>query len=108
MTASTVLEIQLLQLHQEQESSAGDIVNFGDQYEYRVISVSTNDLTIVRKEEPAYFVASDSSGLHAVITDGAQVRRRWRHYDLFDKAPGTSPYAQSVSGVLMTNYTLLY
>ena len=78
--------------------SAGDIVNFGDQYEYRVISVSTNDLTIVRKEEPAYFVASDSSGLHAVITDGAQVRRRWRHYDLFDKAPGTSPYAQANGG----------
>ena len=24
--------------------SAGDIVNFGDQYEYRVVSVSTNDL----------------------------------------------------------------
>jgi len=78
--------------------SAGDIVNFGDQYEYRVISVSTNDLTIVRKEEPAYFVASDSSGLHAVITNGAQVRRRWRHYDLFDKAPGTSPYAQANGG----------
>ena len=78
--------------------SAGDIVNFGDQYEYRVVSVATNDLTIVRKDEPAYFVASDSSGLHAVITDGAQVRRRWRHYDLFDKAPGTSPYAQANGG----------
>ena len=36
--------------------------------------------------------------LHAVITDGAQVRRRWRHYDLFDKAPGTSPYAQANGG----------
>ena len=23
--------------------SAGDIVNFGDQYEYRIVSVSTND-----------------------------------------------------------------
>ncbi len=78
--------------------TAGDIVNFGDQYEYRVVSVATNDLTIVRKDEPAYFVASDSSGLHAVITNGAQVRRRWRHYDLFDKAPGTSPYAQANGG----------
>ena len=78
--------------------SAGDIVNFGDQYEYRVISVATNDLTIVRKDEPQYFVASDSSGLHAVITNGAQVRRRWRHYDLFDKAPGTSPFAQANGG----------
>ena len=78
--------------------SAGDIVNFGDNYEYRVVSVATNDLTIVRKEEPQYFTASDSSGLHADPTNGAQVRRRWRHYDLFDKAPGTSPYAQANGG----------
>ena len=75
--------------------SAGDIVNFGDQYEYRVISVATNDLTIVRKEEPQHFVASDSSGLHATITNGAAVRRRWKYYDLFDKAPGTSPAASA-------------
>ena len=54
--------------------SVGDIVNFGDQYEYRVVNVATNDLTIVRKEEPQHFVASDSSGLHAVITNGAAVR----------------------------------
>ncbi len=79
--------------------SAGDIVNFGDQYEYRVISVATNDLTIVRKEEPQYFVASNSSGLHAALTNGAAVRRRWRYYDLFDKAPGTSPYAEARGGV---------
>ena len=78
--------------------SAGDIVNFGDQYEYRVISVSTNDLNIVRKEEPQYYTTSDSSGLHATITDGANVRRRWRYYDLFDKAPGTSPYATARGG----------
>ena len=78
--------------------SAGDIVNFGDQYEYRVISVATNDLTIVRKEEPQYFVASNSSGLHEALTNGAAVRRRWRYYDLFDKAPGTSPYAEARGG----------
>ena len=88
----------MLQLHQEQVFSAGDIVNFGDQYEYRVVSVSTNDLTIVRKEEPQHFGASDSSGLHATPTDGANVRRRWRYYDLFDKAPGTSPYATARGG----------
>ena len=79
--------------------SAGDIVNFGDQYEYRVVSVATNDLTIVRKEEPQHFVASDSSGLHATITNGAAVRRRWKYYDLFDKAPGTSPAASAKGGV---------
>jgi len=78
--------------------SVGDIVNFGDEYEYRVVSISTNDLNIVRKDEPQYFGVSDSSGLHAVITNGAAVRRRWRHYDLFDKAPGTSPFATSLGG----------
>ena len=79
--------------------TAGDIVNFGDNYEYRVISVATNDLNIVRKDEPQYFGTSDSSGLHAVPTNGADVRRRWKHYDLFDKAPGTSPYALANGGV---------
>ena len=72
--------------------SAGDIVNFGDEYEYRVVSVATNDLNIVRKDEPAYFGTSESSGLHQAPTNGAQVRRRWKYYDLFDKAQGTSPY----------------
>ena len=79
--------------------SAGDIVNFGDQYEYRVVSVATNDLNIVRKEEPQHFGTSDSSGLHAVPTNGAAVRRRWKYYDLFDKAPGTSPVAAAKGGV---------
>jgi len=78
--------------------SVGDIVNFGDNFEYRVVSISTNDLNIVRKDEPQYFGVSDSSGLHATITNGAAVRRRWRHYDLFDKAPGTSPFAQANGG----------
>jgi len=78
--------------------SAGDIVNFGDEYEYRVISVATNDLNIVRKEEPTYIGTSDSSGLQKTITNGANVRRRWRYYDLFNKAPGTSTYAQSRGG----------
>ena len=78
--------------------SAGDIVNFGDEYEYRVLSISTNDLTVIRKDEPQYFGASDSSGLHATITNGAAVRRRWRYYDLFAKAPGTSPFAQAQGG----------
>ena len=79
--------------------SAGDIVNFGDQFEYRVVSVATNDLNIVRKEEPAYYGTSESSGLHEAPTNGAQVRRRWKYYDLFNKAPGTSPFAQAKSGV---------
>ena len=78
--------------------SAGDIVNFGDEYEYRVISVATNDLNIVRKEEPTYIGTSDSSGLQKTITNGANVRRRWTYYDLFNKAPGTSTYALTRGG----------
>ena len=78
---------------------AGDIVNFGDEYEYRVVSVATNDLSIVRKEEPSYYSTTNSSGLHKEITGTPDVRRRWRYYDIFDKAPGTSPYAQARGGV---------
>ena len=76
----------------------GDIVNFGGEYEYRVVGKATNDLSIVRKEEPAFYTTSNSSGLHEAPTNGAQVRRRWRHYELFDKAPGTSPFAQARGG----------
>jgi hypothetical protein len=79
--------------------SAGDIVNFGDEYEYRVVSVATNDLSIVRKEEPSYYGTTNSSGLQSAITGTPAVRRRWRYYDIFDKAPGTSPYAQARGGV---------
>jgi hypothetical protein len=78
---------------------AGDIVNFGDEYEYRVVSISTNDLSIVRREEPSYYGTTNSSGLHKAITGTPAVRRRWRYYDIFDKAPGTSPYAQARGGV---------
>jgi len=97
--ASTTVGDTVVSVTSSTGISAGDIVNFGDEYEYRVISISTNDLNIVRKDEPQYFGTSDSSGLHATITNGANVRRRWRYYDLFDKAPGTSPYAKARSGV---------
>jgi phage tail sheath protein FI len=76
----------------------GDIINFGDNYYYKVISKSTNDITIKRKDEPEYFTASDSSGLFAALTDAATVTRYWEFYDLVDKAPGTSPYATSKGG----------
>jgi len=78
--------------------NVGDIINFGDNYNYKVLSKSTNDITIKRKDEPEYFGASDSSGLFAALTDGATVTRYWEFYDLVDKAPGTSPYATSVGG----------
>jgi phage tail sheath protein FI len=78
--------------------NVGDIINFGDNYNYKVLSKSTNDITIKRKDEPEYFTASDSSGLFAALTDGATVTRYWEFYDLVNKAPGTSPYATSKGG----------
>ena len=78
--------------------NAGDIINFGDNYYYKVISKSTNDITIKRKDEPEYFTASDSSGLFAALTDGATVTRYWEFYDLVNKAPGTSPYVTQQGG----------
>ena len=80
--------------------AVGDIVNFGESggYEYRVVGISTNDISFVRKEEPGYFGTSDSAGLHSVPTNGQNIRRRWQHYDLVAGAPGTSPYASSRGG----------
>ena len=69
--------------------SAGDIVNFGYQYEYRVVSVSTNDLNIVRKEGSQHFVVFRFFRSSCSTSTWCGVRRRWKHYDLFDKA-GTS------------------
>ena len=78
--------------------NVGDIINFGDNYNYKVLSKSTNDITIKRKDEPEYFTASDSSGLFAALTDGATVTRYWEFYDLVNKAPGTSPYVTQQGG----------
>jgi len=73
--------------------NVGDIVNFSEDagYEYRVTAISTNDLTIVRKE-------SGQGGLHTAVADGSSVRRRWRYYDLVSGAPGTSTYVSERSG----------
>ena len=78
--------------------NVGDIINFGDNYNYKVLSKSTNDITIKRKDEPEHFTASDSSGLFAALTDGATVTRYWEFYDLVSKAPGTSPYVTQAGG----------
>jgi phage tail sheath protein FI len=78
--------------------NVGDIINFGDNYNYKVLSKSTNDITIKRKDEPEHFTASDSSGLFAALTDGATVTRYWEFYDLVSKAPGTSPFVTQAGG----------
>ena len=76
-------------------SSAGfnvhDIVNFGETlgFEYQVTAVDTGaaTITVKLKDDPV------AAGLQNEIASGTSVRRRWRFYDLFDAAPGTSDFA---------------
>jgi len=55
--------------------------------EYEITAINTHDLTVRLKDDP------NGSGVKAVIPDNTFIRRRWAFYDLFDSAPGTSPYA---------------
>jgi hypothetical protein len=62
--------------------------NTGDEgNEYEITAISTNDLTVRLKDDP------NGSGVKAIIPDNSFIRRRWRFYDLFDGAPGTSDWA---------------
>ena len=47
--------------------------DYDDGQEYEVTAVATNDLTIKRR--------TGSGGLTRIITNGANVRRRWKYYD---------------------------
>ena len=69
--------------------NVGDIVHFGeaDGQQYEVTAISGADLTIRQLDNP------NGGGLKSALTSGQAVRRRWKYYDLFDSAPGTSPYA---------------
>jgi hypothetical protein len=78
----------------------GDIINFSttaatsdynDGHEYRVTAKATNLITIVRHP-------SGTGGLQRTLTNGCNIRRRWRFYDQVAGAPGTSPYATSKGG----------
>ena len=59
----------------------------GIEYEVTAINTSTNVLTIRKKDDP------NGAGLAAAVADNSFIRRRWRFADLFDRGPGTSPYA---------------
>ena len=69
--------------------NVSDIVNFGEVFEYEVTSRNTtsNEIVIKLLDDP------NGAGLQSQITSGTSIRRRWRFYDLFDGAPGTSSYA---------------
>ena len=80
--------------------NVGDIISFSttaatndydDGHQYRITNIATHDLTIVQKD-------SGSGGLLTTITNGANVRRRWRYYDSVGTGPGTSPFVSARSG----------
>ena len=69
--------------------SVGDIVHFqeADGQEYEVTAINTDNLTIKQLDNP------NGGGLKTALSAATNVRRRWRFYDLFDGAPGTSAWA---------------
>ena len=71
------------------EFGVGDIVHFQetDGSEYEVTAVDSATVTIKLLDDP------NGAGLQSTISSGTTVRRRWRFYDLFDGAPGTSDFA---------------
>ena len=58
-----------------------------NEYEVTAIDTSDNDLTIRLKDDP------NGAGLQNVIPDNSFIKRRWKFYDLFDGAPGTSQWS---------------
>ena len=50
-------------------------------------NATTNVITVKLKDDP------NGQGLQNAVSSGTNVRRRWRWYDLFDGAPGTSAWA---------------
>ena len=79
---------------------AGDIISFFDasksEYydngqQYEIVSISSNALTIRQLDN------INGGGLKSEIPASTQIRRRWRFYDLFNAAPGTSDYAKGIN-----------
>jgi len=71
--------------------TVGDIVHFqeADGSQYEVTAVSTDNLTIRQLDNP------NGGGLKSALAAATNVRRRWKFYDLFDAAPGTSTWGTS-------------
>ena len=89
--------------------SVGDLVNFGetDGHEYEVTAVNdsgSSDTIVIKLKDNV-----NGEGLQSTISSGTNIRRRWRFYDLFDAAPGTSDYAtQNDRGTLDEIHIVVY
>ena len=81
----------IISVTDESVFNVGDIVNFGEtgniEYETTAISSTNSTITIKLLDDV------NGGGLQNAIASGTNIRRRWRFYDLFDGAPGTSSYA---------------
>ena len=71
--------------------AVGDIIYLQetDGQQYEVTAIATDDLTIRQLDNP------NGGGLKTAMSGGEAIRRRWKFYDLFDAAPGTSTWAAS-------------
>ena len=57
------------------------------EYEVTAVNTTSNVITLRLKDNP------DGVGFQTAIPDNSLVLRRWKFYDLFTSAPGTSAYA---------------
>ena len=58
-----------------------------NEYEVTAINTTTNVLTVRLKDDP------NGAGVQNIIPDNSYIKRRWKFYDLFDGAPGTSQWS---------------
>ncbi len=74
----------------------GDIITFaGHSQKYKVLTVpTTTSITFETIGTPT------KTGLVSTVADGAAIDRYWKHYSLFDKAPGTSANAAKANATL--------
>ena len=69
------------------DSAGSTPVDEYNEYEVTAIDTSSNVLTVRLKDDP------NGAGLQNIIPDNSYIKRRWKFYDLFDAAPGTSDWA---------------
>ena len=84
--------------------NVGDIVNFGETFEYETTARNTTDNTITIKllDDP------NGAGLQSQITSGTNIRRRWRFYDLFDGFQAHLIMQHRIQEETMMRYILLF
>ena len=68
------------------DSAGSTPVDEYNEYEVTAIDTSSNDLTIRLKDDP------NGAGLQNIVPDNSYIKRRWKFYDLFDSAPGTTQW----------------